>query len=60
MCSLLRVTPKQLGKLREKDSTGLAFLERSFIHRKKLEYEAHHKNEETSRPLRGRKMIRRK
>ena len=57
MCSLLKVTPKQLGKLRKDDSTGLAFLERSFIYRKKMEYEARHKNESASK---GRKIIRHK
>lgn len=45
MCSLLSVTPKQLGELREKDSKGLAFLEYSFIHRKKKEYDEWKKRE---------------
>lgn len=43
MCSLLGVTPKQLGALREEDPVGVLFLERSFIHRRVKENEAREK-----------------
>ena len=37
MCQFLRVTPRQLGKLRHDDPAGISFLEQHFIHRKKEE-----------------------
>ena len=49
MCSFLHVTPKQLGDLREKDPTGLTFLERTFIHRKNEENKAWKKRQAESK-----------
>lgn len=46
MCSLLSVTPKQLGVLREENPLGLAYLERSFIYRRQQEYEANKKQQD--------------
>ena len=45
MCLLLNVTPKQLGKLRDEDSVGITFMERTYLHRKEKEHEAYKKQE---------------
>jgi hypothetical protein len=59
MCSLLNVTPKQLGRLREDDPTGLAFMERSFIHRKVVEHEMYEKQKKEAEKAKGRRPRRR-
>ena len=45
MCLLLNVTPKQLGKLRDEDSMGILFMEKTYLHRKEKEHEAYKKQE---------------
>jgi len=49
MCTLLNTTPKGLGELRTKDPLGVAFLERTYIHRRKKEYEDYKKRERESK-----------
>ena len=59
MCSLLGVTPKQLGEFREKDPIGIIFLENHYIYRKVEEHKAIEKSNKTSQRKSGGKIIRR-
>ena len=49
MCLLLNVTPKKLGEFREKDPTGIAFMERTYLYRREKENEAYKKQEAESK-----------
>ena len=59
MCSFLNKTPKQLGKLRETDPTGINFLERSYIWRKQQEYEQYKKQEKEAKAHKAKPIRRR-
>jgi len=41
MCELLRVTPKQLGRLRSSDPVGIGFLEQYMVHEAKEKEKAY-------------------
>ena len=43
LCGFLHLTPRELGKRREEDQSGVAFLEREMIHKWEKEAEARDK-----------------
>jgi len=60
LCKLFQVTPKELGQQRVKDPTGMAYMERTLIHRWETEVKARDEAERKAKTGKGKKNIRRK
>jgi len=55
MCEFLRVTPKELGELREFDPTGIAFLEQHIIWEAQEKQKAYKEAERKAKSKKGRR-----
>ena len=60
LCKLFQVTPKELGQQRAKDPMGMAYMERTLIHRWEVEVKAKDEAERKAITGKGKKSIRRK